>query len=960
MILVKNKNSRYFIYPVLVILILLIFVYCYIQIQLSQAAWLGTNYIIDSKLGTHALEFEGASNHYLTVENSDSINFSTTQSFTISLWFRTSMDELMAIIGKTNGGGGLLWGLYTTALGEVNFDIPTECDISSLDFYNDGTWHNIIAIRDADIQTCQLFVDNVLVDETSITSTNLSSTDYITIAQINGEDRYVGFLDDVRLYNKALTADERLRLFDPNLELTLWQYCYDGYQCTGGTFCDDSLNFPLADVCDPCTDPDLDQICSDGDFSEIAGDNPCKDHQTEECDDNCPEAFNPDQIDSNSNGMGDACDYCGADPLGDADGDTVCGSADNCPDVFNNNQADYDLDNIGDACDNCPNLSNITQNDSDSDSLGDICDNCPNDPNPGQENMDGDFEGDACDPCNSVVFNSGFNEGIYSASWFVTSPGASSDLTLPWCSGFEWLEMFIETDVEEQDLAVVFVTDTSGSMGTNTVPDCGIGDSNPDTRMVCAIQAVSNSIVDIFNSDGSSLIGVVEFNSGVISDSGILLSAAFENDLLNNSTYGVNNYSATGSTYTYQALERADAMLNDPSLINHRKVIVLLSDGEPTNDYDPIWDTGTPNLIQQIIENNNIEIFTIAVTTYTDMHERMCDWSSDSNYMYHSSITDSDNPDAEDLIDPNECLSPSNDYAYAGADIALFYAEIIAGITASVDLNISICDSTTITNDGWHNIYCGDILCTEDAATVIPVDVDIIGGSGSVTLSYPQFHVCQAGGCYDPDGDVYGIGDSCSVYPDSCPFLLNGQVDSNFNGWGDACEVGVVACVPDGCNNNCPADCVALDDPDCSGTGCCGDDTCDIGEDSNNCMQDCPIIITRSSTDPNHTNTTMPAGSLLGTFPAGDYRIEYYQSAHTFNTSVGAWNTEVTVSYNDGTASIEVGDRTDQATKAIAEAAGAASPPVNFTHTGGDVYVWINDFPLTDNFDATLVALYSQ
>ncbi|MBN1941584.1 MAG: right-handed parallel beta-helix repeat-containing protein [Candidatus Diapherotrites archaeon] len=46
-------------------------------------------------------------------------------------------------------------------------------------------------------------------------------------------------------------------------------------------------------------------------------------------------------------------------------------------------------------------------------------------------------------------------------------------------------------------------------------------------------------------------------------------------------------------------------------------------------------------------------------------------------------------------------------------------------------------------------------------------------------------------------------------------------------------------CTPDGCNNNCPAGCGPADDPDCTGTGCCGDGTCDAGEDCSSCPADC-------------------------------------------------------------------------------------------------------------------------
>ena len=62
--------------------------------------------------------------------------------------------------------------------------------------------------------------------------------------------------------------------------------------------------------------------------------------------DNCPSVSNPDQADSNSNGIGDACDV-----LADADGDGVADGNDNCPTVPNPLQQNFDHDSQGDACD---------------------------------------------------------------------------------------------------------------------------------------------------------------------------------------------------------------------------------------------------------------------------------------------------------------------------------------------------------------------------------------------------------------------------------------------------------------------------------------------------------------------------------------------------------------------------------------------------------------------------------
>jgi hypothetical protein len=171
------------------------------------------------------------------------------------------------------------------------------------------------------------------------------------------------------------------------------------------------------DGCDPDTDgdgvsnaqdncpniPNGTQLDTDGDGNGNVCDSDDDNDGIRDTEDICP-------LVAGTPGPNDVCNT-------DADGDNVTDTIDNCVNVANPDQSDTDRDGLGDACDV----------DIDNDGVLNASDNCRGVPSPSQLDSDGDGSGDACDQKFCVVVDPSDKANCLDPMGpFAVSPGAQS------------------------------------------------------------------------------------------------------------------------------------------------------------------------------------------------------------------------------------------------------------------------------------------------------------------------------------------------------------------------------------------------------------------------------------------------------------------------------------------------------------------------------------------------------
>lgn len=179
--------------------------------------------VVSGKI-SNSRSFNGSSD-FISVTDSGSIFALANTTFTVSVWFKNGNNG--AIIAKSGGTSGWNIGAGTTFSSNTK-NTSGSCILrsSSSSSLNDGKWHLGVAIITTDTVTAgnnhiTLYVDSVL--DQGAESGTLVYTSPTTALLTFGKRTtltsafYSGGCDNIRIYNRALTAADVLQLYNQGI-----------------------------------------------------------------------------------------------------------------------------------------------------------------------------------------------------------------------------------------------------------------------------------------------------------------------------------------------------------------------------------------------------------------------------------------------------------------------------------------------------------------------------------------------------------------------------------------------------------------------------------------------------------------------------------------------------------------------------------------------------------------------
>jgi len=163
---------------------------------------------VDGKFG-RALEFDGTGDSVL-IKNSNSLDIK--KAITMSMWVYAKSSAEIKHAGIEKGGWEVgeysLYPIYEGGTVIQFFDLPPACGDAAIKGPSiAGDWHYLVGTWDG--KNISLYIDGELVKSGACDGELKSSNQPLHIGSRLGAERFLtGIVDEVRIYNRALTKDE--------------------------------------------------------------------------------------------------------------------------------------------------------------------------------------------------------------------------------------------------------------------------------------------------------------------------------------------------------------------------------------------------------------------------------------------------------------------------------------------------------------------------------------------------------------------------------------------------------------------------------------------------------------------------------------------------------------------------------------------------------------------------------
>ena len=162
-----------------------------------------------------AVNFDGGDDY---VTKSDPNIVEGVNQMTISFWMKSNLGfkAVNEMLIAQNGGGTDTFALQWSSAENINFSVEDTIGVDQSATFTDGVldtnWHHIVGVMNG--SNIRVYVDTVVGDiQGSISTVSNSSANPIEIGATNGGQFFNGQIDEVRVYNRALSVSDIQALY---------------------------------------------------------------------------------------------------------------------------------------------------------------------------------------------------------------------------------------------------------------------------------------------------------------------------------------------------------------------------------------------------------------------------------------------------------------------------------------------------------------------------------------------------------------------------------------------------------------------------------------------------------------------------------------------------------------------------------------------------------------------------